>query len=141
MFIEGPPTRGRLFVFVRFRLAAAAEAEAARMDSHPCHVTTVSKNPLFQLIWCSTYWIQLLIPRLHQFFRKFGKIFGSWRPSLIFFVKLEPCHPDNFKAAYPKYSIFNILHASINSKTASIFQKVRGNIRVMATIFNLFSSN
>ena len=46
------------------------------------------------------YCIVVLFPSLHQFFRKFGRMTGSWRPSLIFFfVKLGPCHPDNFKAA------------------------------------------
>ena len=39
-------------------------------------------------------------------------------------------HPDNFKAAYPIYSIFNILHSIINSQTASLstVQKFRGDI-------------
>ena len=81
----------------------------------------------------------VLIPRLHKLFRRFGRISGSWQPS--FFVKLAPCHSGHFKAAYPIYSIFNILHSSINSKTALILQKVRKNIRVMVAIFNLFSSS
>ena len=80
--IKAPPTRGRLFVFVRFcpPVAAAPRMGAA---SHPYPATLISTKPFFQFIWCSTYWIQVLIPKLYQFFRKFGKIFGSWRPSLI----------------------------------------------------------
>ena len=39
------------------------------------------------------------------------------------------------------FSLFKILHSSINSYTASIFQNVWKNIQVMADIFNLFSSN
>ena len=91
---------GRLLVFVRFR--PPARAAAPRMDtaSHPCHVTLISTKPLFQFIWCSTYWIQVLIPRLHQLFRKLGKIFGSLQPSLTFFVKLGPVHPDIYQTAF-----------------------------------------
>ena len=57
----------------------------------------------------------------------------------LFFVKLESCHPDDFKAAYPIHSIFKycIADAIINSWTVSIFQKVLENIIVMVAIFNL----
>ena len=65
----------------------------------------------------------VLIPILHKFFRKFGRISGSWR--LSFFVKLGPCHPDNFKAAFPIYSIFNILHSSIIPRLHQFFRKFR----------------
>ena len=51
----------------------------------------------------------------------------------------HPCHPDIYKTAFSIQ--FNILYTSINTKAASIFQKVRGNILVMAAIFKLFSSN
>ena len=57
------------------------------------HVTLISTKPLFQFIWCSTYWIQVLIYRLHQFFRKFRKIFGSLRPSLTFFRQIRTLSP------------------------------------------------
>ena len=35
----------------------------------------------------------ILVPRLHQFFRKIGKIFGSWLPSLIFFRQIRTLWP------------------------------------------------
>ena len=65
---------------------------------------------------CSTHWMQVLIPRLHQFFGKFGTIFGSWRPSLIVFRLNSPNYqgdkvfgpdrnPVNFKAAYHAYQV------------------------------------
>ena len=79
MFIKAPPYQGRLLVFVRFQRAWTPPL---------IHATLISTKPLFQLIWCSTYWIQVLIPRLHQFFRKFVKIFGSRGPSLIFFHQI-----------------------------------------------------
>ena len=104
-------------------------------------VTLISAKPLFQFIWCSTDLIQVLFPKLHPFFKKFGKIFVSWRPSLIFFVKLGPCHPDIYKTGFSIHFVFNILDASINSWAASIFQKVREDIRDMAAIFILISSN
>ena len=158
-----------LYSFVRRRRRAAAAGRRAWPPPHiPCH-PDIYKTALLLLIWCSTYWIQVLIPKLHQLLKKFGKIWGSCRPSLIvfrqirtlspwylqnrffdslcvqlwlqvliprlhqffwkfvkifmswrlslicFFVKLGPCHPDNFKAAYPIHSIFKILHSSINS--------------------------
>ena len=53
----------------------------------------------------------------------------------------HPCHPDIYKTAFLIHLVFNILNTSINTKAASIFQKVRGNILVMAAIFKLFSSN
>ena len=46
-----------------------------------------------------------------------------------------------WKAASSIHLVFNILNTSNNSQAASIFQKVRENIRVLAAIFNLFSSN
>ena len=107
------------------------------LSGHPDNFETA--YPIYSILY-STFCIVVLIPRLHQVFRKFGRISGSWGPSLIFFVKLVPCHPDNFEAAYPIILniIFNILLSSINSQTASIFQKVPINIRVMAAILNFF---
>ena len=103
----------------------------------PCH-NDIYNKPLFRFTLCSTYWMQVLIPKLHQILRKFGRIFGSWRPSFIFFVKLGPCHPDNFKATYPIYSIFNILHSSSISWNASIFikfGKISGSWRLSLIFF------
>ena len=57
----------------------------------------------------------VLIPSLHQFSESSGKYPGHGSYLYSYFVKLEPCHVDNFKAAYPIHSIFNVLHASINS--------------------------
>ena len=91
LLLVAAPTRGRLFVFVRFSPMAASHGMAAA--SHPYFVTLISAKPLFRLIWCSTYWIQVLIPKLHQFFRKFEKIFGSSRPSLIFFYQIRTLSP------------------------------------------------
>ena len=74
-------------------------------------VTLISTKPLFQFIWCSTYWIQVLIPRLHQFFSKFGKIFGSWWPSFNLFssskdlVTLITLKPLIRYTRYSKYCI------------------------------------
>ena len=77
-----------LSVFVRFR--PPLRAGGGRALTPPLiHVTLISTKPLFQFIWCSTYWIQVLIPRLHQFFRKFGRIFKSLRPSLTFFRQIR----------------------------------------------------
>ena len=53
----------------------------------------------------------------------------------------HPCHPDIYKTAFSIHLVFNILDTSINTQAASTFQKVRENIRVIAAIFNLFSSN
>ena len=44
-----------------------------------------------------------------------GKYPGHGAHLYSYFIKLEACHPDNFKAAYPVHSIFNVLHAGINS--------------------------
>ena len=66
----------------------------------------------------SKYCMLELIPRLHQFFNSSEsseEYPGHGGHLYYFFLKLGLCHPDNFKAAYPIYSIFNILHASINS--------------------------
>ena len=41
----------------------------------------------------SKYCIVVLIPSLHQFFRNFGRISGSWRPSLIFFRQIRTLSP------------------------------------------------
>ena len=89
-FLRLPPTRGRLLVFVRFRPPARA---GGAWTPPLIHVTLISTKPLFQFIWCSTYWIQVLIPRLHQFFKKIGKIFGSLRPSLTFFRQFRTLSP------------------------------------------------
>ena len=56
-------------------------------------VTLISTKPLFRFTLCSTYWMQVLIRRLHQSFRKFGKISGSWRPSLNFFRQIRTLLP------------------------------------------------
>ena len=121
--IKATPTRGEAFCFCTLSSAGPPRMAAA---SHPYLVTLISAKPLFQFIWCSTYWIQVIIHKLHQFFRKFGKLFGSWRPSLIFFVKLEPCHPDIYKTALSIHFVFNILDTSINSYAASIFSESLG---------------
>ena len=87
-----PPTRGKLLVFVRF--CPPVRAGGGGCWTPPLiHVTLISTRPFFQFIWCSTYWIQVLIPRLHWFFRKFRKIFGSLRPSLTFFRQIRTLSP------------------------------------------------
>ena len=51
------------------------------------------QNRFFRFTLCSSYWMQVLIPRLYQFLRKFGEIFWSWRPSLIFFRQIRTLSP------------------------------------------------
>ena len=94
--------------------------------SHPYHVTLISTKPLFQFILCSTYWIQVIIPKLPQLFRKVGKIFRSWRPALIFFRQIRTLSPCNLQTAFLIHLVFNILDASINSQSASIFLESAG---------------
>ena len=86
---QGSPLPGGRFLFLS--AGGGGRGGAAHMDaaSHPYHVILISTKLLFQFNWCSTDWIQVLFPRLHQFFRKFGKIFGSMRQSLIFFRQIR----------------------------------------------------
>ena len=56
-------------------------------------VTLITSKPLIRYTKCSTYCIAVLIPRLHQFFRKFGKISGSWRLSLFLFRQIRTLSP------------------------------------------------
>ena len=83
--------------------------------SHPCHVALISTKPLFQFIWCSTYWIQVLIPRLHQFSESSGKYSGHCGHLKPFLVKLGTCHPDIYQTAFSILFVFNILDENINS--------------------------
>ena len=129
-----PLPGGGFFVFVRFPPPAAAASHSVHrlhpffqkvrenirgtaaicilFSSNNDLVTLISTKPLFRFTLFSTYWMQVLIPRLHEFFKNFRRISGSWRPFLIFFFNLGPCHFNNFKATYPIYSIFNILYSS-----------------------------
>ena len=68
------------FCFCTVSSAGSGGGDASHqyLSSIPLYlVTLISAKPLFQLIWCSTYCLQVLISKLHQFLRKFGKIFVS----------------------------------------------------------------
>ena len=93
IFFKAPPYQGEASSFCTVSSAGACGRRRRAWTPPLIHVTLISTKPLFQFIWCSTYWIQVLIPRLHQFFRKFGKIFGSLRPSLTFFRQIRSLSP------------------------------------------------
>ena len=99
VIFRAPPYQGEAFNFCTFWFAGACGRRrrwrrCRRAWTPPLiHVTLISTKPLFQFIWCSTYLIQVSLPRLHQFFRKFGKIFRSLQPSLTFFRQIRTLSP------------------------------------------------
>ena len=86
-------------------------------------VTLITSKLLIRYTQYSIHCMLVLIPRLHQFFRKFGKISGSWPPSSIFFVKLEPCHPDIYKTAFSIHFVFNYLMQVLIPRLHQFFRK------------------
>ena len=74
-----------------------------RVWPYPYLVTLISAKLHLRFTVCSTYWILALIPKLHQFYKKFLKYPGHGYHCLPFFFKIGPCHPDKLKAAYLIY--------------------------------------